>query len=1268
MRRHRFLIPVFLGFALAAFAAATSLLWSPIGRSVISSLAEREIARAVGGDVKIASLEGDLLTTLEFNGVKFSADGADWAVIDQIVINWSARAIFGRRVEVKDVLIKDARLLARPPKRPSSKPFKGFELPDHLPSIEIGRIAIDNLQIDRALVGEPLRLDGDGAIRLGGKSLFVAAQLKGSDDRDLIAVKIERPKNGGPLSLKIEVSSKSNGAIASLSRADGPVSIAIEGAGPITQYEIVVEGDAGAYGAARAKLSGDIKEISTLNFWLAATPGSRFEGLQPDLGEQVRIEGVFEPAENGGILKVASLDLGLGSVSGSIDWSNRRDALDKARLNLSAALRRGWRASIQHAIGDKVEAELTVKSKGKGYTVTGAATAPFVVLKSDGVETDLRSEGAGPIEVRIIADSSLALAAKSSISMSAISKFSAFDNFELSAIKASTATGASFVGTSDYSRSEGILVVKGDYEIAASAVRDFAPSVTPMGAIAGKIELAGGIDDLSLDLTASLPAMKANRVQTQPARAKATLAGIPSGVSGEVSFQSVDGATRGAATVARAPDGFWSISKLDYRGESFALKGAVSFNPATREGAADLIYSGDDGAEPWPGLTLAGGATVKGALLKANASNRLELNAPRLASTRWSAENLNARVEGPYRRAKFSIGASSFRAIDWLDLDKLRVDGVADFSAGPTFAINAASAAYGGAPVLLTKSAAISFGEGVAVDSLSLGLGADGRFDLDGGFSKKRWLATVKIADLDLANAGSTLDFTLALDTDAETPASGAFAISSSLSKKDNRSLPGEFTWDGEHVLINAGGDGGNLAIGVALPLELSRSNGVALTMEGDLSGEVSYAGRAEAIAIFLPVALQSFEGDLSFSGEVMGTLAHPEVSGSVNLSKGAFTELISGLSIVDIDLSASAKATAAGSNLQFTATAAGAGQSQKSIKATGAISFSENMSIDTTLTLDRARLSAGPVQSVDASGVIAVSGPADKILIEGDVSINGLVAELFTPRRSSLVDIEVVAVGANGETLRMNNTPARRGALRYAIRIEADDNVQIQGRGLNSEWRANAQIVGTSASPLVLGALNLRRGDLEFSGRRFDIVRGSVGFDTLSPNDPTIDLRAERETRDGTTVAVVISGRSSALKVALESSPSLPSEDAMALILFDKPANELSAVQSLQVADALTQLGGVGVFGGKGVAGAARDALGLDLLNIDVDQTDSSASLLTVGKYVADGLFVSASQNARGENGSLRIEYEIGQSFSVETELRQDGDQTVSTNWKKDF
>jgi translocation and assembly module TamB len=273
----------------------------------------------------------------------------------------------------------------------------------------------------------------------------------------------------------------------------------------------------------------------------------------------------------------------------------------------------------------------------------------------------------------------------------------------------------------------------------------------------------------------------------------------------------------------------------------------------------------------------------------------------------------------------------------------------------------------------------------------------------------------------------------------------------------------------------------------------------------------------------------------------------------------------------------------------------------------------------------------------------------------------------MIAPENTGLVHIDVVKL--NGSVVEDSSKimRAEQKPVAMTLNINGDDKIFIRGRGVESEWKAEIVIGGTAAKPIILGSMDLRRGWIDFAGRRFEFSRGSILFDRLFSNNPILDLKSDY-TAENVTASILITGRADAPKISLTSSPSLPAEDIMALVLFGKPATELSAFEALQVAQALAQLGGIGPFGaGGGITGAARSALGLDLLNIDVG-ADAGASKLTVGKYVADGLFVSASQDARGEDGSVRVEYEITNSITIETELKQDGDQTVSANWKKDF
>lgn len=1269
MRRAAYIALVTASIVAAAVALIAAYVASPIGLNHLASIVETRIAREIGGEVEIGSLTGNLTERIELKNVRLVDDGADWAFVKRVAMAWSPAALVSRRLEISSVLIEDASLLASPPARKQRKPFSGFELPDRLPAITINRIELRNLEVSEQLVGSPLRLDGEGKIELGGAQVSIFAALKGADDRDNVEVIISRTSPGVAPTLKINVTSKPDGVISALSKSGGAVTFIARGSGEPANYQIAIDAEAGAYGALSAGLSSNIESLETIDFKASASPGVRFDRWRLDLGDQIQTSGALFPAEKGGRLELTEFSAAFGIVSGRADWTNKDRALDAAAFDLRAEFSSSWRPDVQRAIGTHVEAGATIKKNGRDYSGEASATSPEVSATLLAVKSDLRSTVSGKLAASLNETSALASQLKTSVRGAGDFEFKFGEAVKVSDLSLTTDSGMTFNGDAVRGLDEDDFEVVGDITISATAIRGLIPATKPRGSATGRIDVRGPTNDFDLKLLLSTTPFELWSATWPASAISVSLSNLPGSPLGEVSLRSADGAMESSAQVRKNAEGAISIAQIDHHGANFALSGDASFNPVTRAAVIDLRYAGADGAEPWPGVELSGAASAKGAFSRTSLNNRFEVDVSSLRARTLSLETATLRASGPADRMTFEVSAAELNMSDRVRLERPIVAGVANLGEQASFRIASASADFMGAPAMLNRPLEISAGDGVKIDQLSMSIGDNGAIDINGAFDARRWRAEAAVRNLQISANGGMLDIDLALDTEKPVAAAGDFSIRSGRLEPNNGALNGNYAWDGRRLSVVAGGGASALGLNLDLPLALRRAGRLHVSMEGALRGSARFNGRAETIALFLPLSLQSLEGDLAFSGTLGGTTKDPRVSGELSMTDGAFTEANSGLSIVDIDLTSVAAASSAATTLTFRGAAAGPGQSAQTISAEGVIDIKGGASLSANISLDGARFAAGPVERVEATGSLNVAGPFDDLLISGDVVLDALEAKLFAPENLGLVDIEVIPVGADGKPFEQKATGRqRRGGFRYAVRISADDDIVVSGRGLDSEWRANAQLSGTSERPLFLGTMNLNRGDLEFSGRRFDLTRGSIGFDTLAPNDPTIDLRAERETREGDTVAVVITGRSSALKVALESVPARPSEDVMALILFDKPANELSAFQSLQVADALTQIGGVGVFGGKGVAGAARDALGLDLLNLDVDQTDSSASLLTVGKYVTDGLFVSASQNARGENGSLRIEYEIGQSFSVETELRQDGDQTVSANWKKDF
>jgi translocation and assembly module TamB len=145
-------------------------------------------------------------------------------------------------------------------------------------------------------------------------------------------------------------------------------------------------------------------------------------------------------------------------------------------------------------------------------------------------------------------------------------------------------------------------------------------------------------------------------------------------------------------------------------------------------------------------------------------------------------------------------------------------------------------------------------------------------------------------------------------------------------------------------------------------------------------------------------------------------------------------------------------------------------------------------------------------------------------------------------------------------------------------------------------------------------------------------------------------------------TAIVTVSGTAENPQIDFSSSPPLPEEDILALVLFGRPANQLGAGEALQLAQAAATVSGT--FGsGGGVVGSVRSSLGLDQLSFD-----PSARSLTVGKYIADDIYVSARQSIGQLGTALSVIYEVSSFFTVEATQKANGAQSLSANYKRDY
>jgi len=182
---------------------------------------------------------------------------------------------------------------------------------------------------------------------------------------------------------------------------------------------------------------------------------------------------------------------------------------------------------------------------------------------------------------------------------------------------------------------------------------------------------------------------------------------------------------------------------------------------------------------------------------------------------------------------------------------------------------------------------------------------------------------------------------------------------------------------------------------------------------------------------------------------------------------------------------------------------------------------------------------------------------------------------------------------------------------------------------------------------------------------------RGNVSLVTATTIDPLLDFAATTNVQ-GTTIEVDITGSSRAPKIELTSSPQLPQDEAMALLLFGKPSSSLSPMELLSAAQALAELTGKQPVGG-GFLAKLRGGLGLDQLSINSGGSGSGSNKGTTtsvegGRYVAPGVYVGARQGASADSSRGVVEWEVFRHTKVEGDIGADSNGKVGVKMEWDY
>ncbi|MEW5911995.1 MAG: translocation/assembly module TamB domain-containing protein [Thermodesulfobacteriota bacterium] len=419
-----------------------------------------------------------------------------------------------------------------------------------------------------------------------------------------------------------------------------------------------------------------------------------------------------------------------------------------------------------------------------------------------------------------------------------------------------------------------------------------------------------------------------------------------------------------------------------------------------------------------------------------------------------------------------------------------------------------------------------------------------------------------------------------------------------------------------------------------------------------------------ELLAPFLP-GISSLKGRLRLNLEVAGSLAHPQVQGSLEVSQGALVVEASGQEVKGIELRLALKdgrlrvercQALAGGKLEVTGHA--------DLPRQGA-----EGSLELHLTAEGVKVSLGTAGQMTVQANLSLTGSTQRPVLTGLVRPSDLTIAVSLNPPAGLGDVVLLRSGQKPPPLahaaERFSLPPFLDPLAVDLRAELADPSRVN---LSDGWldaRGALRLTKEPGKPLTFNeGVVVDKGLLIFAGKRFEVLEGGLSFRGRS--EPNPDLEGEAKLNLGaTTVFVNVAGTAADPLINLSSLPPMSQTDILSTIIFGRPANKLTSGQSRELsAQALALLGSAGRQELEKLFGPS---LAPDV--VTVYNAPSTGSALEAGKYLSEQLYLRYRQNMGPYGGqNVGLEYRFSRDFAVESQMGSTRDSGVDLVFSKDL
>jgi translocation and assembly module TamB len=413
-----------------------------------------------------------------------------------------------------------------------------------------------------------------------------------------------------------------------------------------------------------------------------------------------------------------------------------------------------------------------------------------------------------------------------------------------------------------------------------------------------------------------------------------------------------------------------------------------------------------------------------------------------------------------------------------------------------------------------------------------------------------------------------------------------------------------------------------------------------------------------------------NLSGQAKIALRLTGQMNSPQIQGHIDLRNGAYESLSTGALYHNIQ----AHLEGDGSKIilkQFSA------QDNKSgsIAATGTVTLDANKLFPFEFQIYPSQIFIldSDYAAISASGPLSLIGNSKQSKLQGELTINQATIHLeeALPHQVKTVDVRYINLSYGEHPPTYPERKETSSAIGLDVKLNAPQNVLIEGNHLKSEWKGSIAVTGTPDNPQLHGDLRISSGEYDFNGKKFNLNQGNIHFAGAPDKKTTLYVVASKEI-DRITAEIIVKGPANKPVISFRSNPPLSQREVLSYILFNRGISDITSDQGDQLSQSFISLNSNDqTKTSDDFLSRLRNNIGIDRLDFITNNDKENQDIgLQVGKNITENISVSVNQSMTSIAPIIAVEAKLLKNLKAQAEagVIEDAPVRMSIKWKKDY